>query len=100
MLVANPLRDLDRPFDDVVRWQRQLATAGLRCNLNLAGSFQIVHKVKRLRNASTVCEGAVVTKEHHSLIAKIGNKFLLFLRSKHRAIVIVVSDLSEKVMPN
>ena len=75
MLVTYSLRDLYRPFDNIVRRQRQLATAGLRRNLNLASSLQIVHQDERLGDASSLCQGAVVTQKHHSLVSKIDDKF-------------------------
>src|SRR5271170_2878321 len=44
MLITYSLRDLYRPFDNIVGRQRKLATAGLRRNLNLASALQIVHQ--------------------------------------------------------
>ena len=54
MLVADPLRDLHRSFDNIVWRQHQLSVARLRCNLNLATALEIVHQDKRLGDASAV----------------------------------------------
>lgn len=96
MLITYSLRDLYRPFDNIVGRQRKLATAGLRRNLNLASALQIVHQDERLGDASSLCQGAVVAQKHHSLVSKTDDEFSLLLGPKSGAIVVVISDLSVK----
>ena len=96
MLITYSLRDLCRPFDNIVGRQRKLATAGLRRDLNLASALQIVHQDERLGDASSLRQGAVVAQKHHSLVSKTDDKFSLLLGPKSGAIVVVISDLSVK----
>ena len=62
MLITYSLRDLYRPFDNIVGWQRKLATARLRRDLNFASALQIVHQDERLGDASSLCQGTVLTQ--------------------------------------